>query len=204
MKLLKKIMAGALSLAVVVGAAFAFTGCNSVKGKTYAYSSTTFTIVMNVDEEGKVTETKTLSAKEYWMIYEEKIANLENYTTVTLTEDQEKAFKLFEEGLKKSEIAAAKYTFTGKEIEVAMEDADELTGEGERMTLRGTYTIEDDVINAAIDMTEEGAMKMEMLVRAYLVDGNIEMRDYEGGEDTEWTKEGNPLYYTTVIFAEVK
>ena len=62
---MKKILASLMALAMFVSVAVVMVGCgNNVNGE-YKFSHATFTVITKVDEDGKVTETKTYSEEEY-------------------------------------------------------------------------------------------------------------------------------------------
>ena len=59
---MKKILASLMALAMFVSVAVVMVGCgNNVNGE-YKFSHATFTVITKVDEDGKVTETKTYTA----------------------------------------------------------------------------------------------------------------------------------------------
>ena len=65
---MKKILASLMALAMFVSVAVVMVGCgNNVNGE-YKFSHATFTVITKVDEDGKVTETKTYSEEEYTKI----------------------------------------------------------------------------------------------------------------------------------------
>jgi len=212
MKLLKKVLAGALSLAVVAGAMFAFTGCNSVRNKTYAIEDYTVTLVKAVDEDGKITETQTLSYREYFI---HKFCNnalgvkVEEIATYVMTAEEEEMyatnFKLLTEGI----VAE----FGKDEVRNIKTVKDEFLGTTVSYEQVAEYEVKDNVIIVKAQTSTNDPLQNENEYVTYtleIVDGKIYQKtteipliasDYEG-EDTVW--ENGDVCYATAIYAEVK
>lgn len=210
MKIMKKVLAGVLSLAVVVGACFAFAGCNSVKNKTYAYDSMSFTIVKAVDDKGKITETLTLSLREYY-IYSDDFMGMGvglgkgmDYATYTMTEDEEAEFAEFKKDI--DEMSAGMRIEFGKDtVDQISEDTDKISGEINRMVETSKYEIEDDKITVtSTESYDEFTLDATYAVEIWnIVDGKIEMRDYMTSDEDHIFAVGD-LYYASAFFAKTK
>ena len=207
MKLVKKILAGALSLAIVCGAMFAFVGCNSVKGKTYAYDGMTFTVITKMEaaegEDKKVTETKTLTLREYYL-YSVKNVAIADLGTATLTEEEEKLFttwaKSQEEMGKSMEIE-----FKGKEVISRTTVENTLTGASEVSELVAEYSVKDGKITVKAltsDPTKFDQERTYEIQTAYIVDGKLDYRMYRINDAADI--EVGKLYYSSIMFAKKK
>lgn len=201
MKLLKKVLAGALSLAVICGAMFAFTGCNSVKNKTYAVEDMTMTVVKAVDADGKVTETQTLSMRETYMMTELG-KSLEDIATYVMTAEEEAEYaKYVEEG----KANAPRIMFTKNEVHMIEDEKSEISGKVERRVSIAEYTVEKNKITV-IEKHSENDMKnlIEYEINTVeIVDGKLHQVKYFN-EDPEYVWTVGMPYYATTIFAEVK
>lgn len=205
MKLVKKVLAGALTLAVVLGAMFAFTGCNSVQNETYAFESMTITVVKAVDEDGKITETQTLTLREYFIF--DIVGDLDQIAGYTLSEDEEAQFTEFQEMMSGSN---TKVTFYKNEVHMITEEKNEYTGEIERNVHISEYTVEKNIITI-IEKTSENEMKTSVDYDVYtleIVDGKIHQKAYDmgvaGDDDFDGVYAKNDIVYWTAIFAKVK
>ena len=205
MKLVKKVLAGALSLAIVLGAMFAFTGCNSVQNETYAFESMTVTVVKAVDEDGKITETQTLTLREYFIF--EIVGELDQIAGYTLSEDEEKAFtemqKTFTGG-------APKAVFYKDEVHMITEEKNEYTGEIKRDVNIAEYTVDKNIITI-VEKVSENEMKNDIDYKVYtleIVDGKIHQKAYEmgvaGDDNFDGVYAKNDIVCWTAIFAKVK
>lgn len=215
MKSLKKLLASALSLVVLCGALIAFTGCSEVQGKSYAYEGLTYTIITGVDAETDpenpvVTETKTLTAREYWLhkISERKV-KIEDLAAATLSEAEEKAFALWLKGEELiEEVLMLKNTtieFSGKKVKNIILIVDEITGEGGKMVREGTYTDKDGVLTLEYQCgfaNEDNGEDSYQIMKAYIVNDKVETRVYEIDDAEDYAK--GELFYTSVVYAEVK
>lgn len=217
MKIMKKVLAGALSLAVVIGACFAFTGCNSVKNKTYAYDSMTFTIVKTIDAEGKVTETQTLSFREYY-IYADDFMGMgvglgkgADYATYTMTQEEETAFAELKKNIDEMS-SAIKVEFGKDTVDRIVETVDKISGEIERQVETAKYEIKDDKITVtSTESYNEFTLDATYSVETWhIVDDKIEMRQYATTSGSSSTPPATPtysvgsLYYISVFLTEVK
>ena len=200
MKLMKKVLAGALSVAVVLGAMFAFTGCNSVRNKTYEIETWTVTVVKAVDEDGKVTETQTLTAREAF-IYE-ICGDLDKIASYTLSPEEEKAYNDMLDDMKKY---APKAVFGKDTVENITEMKNELTGIVERHVQVAEYEVDGDIITVTAKMdANELENDLEFVVYTLeIVDGKIHQKQYEE-DDVDHVWEKGDVYYTTMIYAQVK
>lgn len=201
MKIMKKVLAGALSLAVVVGACFAFTGCNSVKNKTYAFDSMTYTIVKAVDEKGKITETLTLSFREYY-IYDRLDKGMD-YATYTMTADEETTFAEIKKSMEES-MAKTRIEFGKDTVDMIDDEVDKISGEIDRDVTTGKYEVKDDKITiTSTESYDENTLDATYTVQTlYVVDGKVEMRQY--GVSEEENNAVGDLYYTSIFFAKTK
>lgn len=207
MKLVKKILAGALSLAIVCGAMFAFVGCNSVKGKTYAYDGMTFTVITKMEEaEGedkKVTETKTLTLREYYL-YSVKNVAIADLGTATLTEEEEKLFTTWAKGQEEMG-KSMEIEFKGKEVISRTTVENTLTGASEVSELVAEYSVKDGKITVKAltsDPTKFDQERTYEIQTAYIVDGKLDYRMYRINDAADI--EVGKLYYSSIMFAKKK
>ena len=222
MQLFKKIMAGALSLAVICGAMFAFVGCNEVKGKTYEYSGLTFTIITEFEndekigtEEAVIKATRTLTAREFYILKEVEGATLENLATTTTEATDKEILEWCEnfvnemggqakDGLTKAK--ATTFNFKSNKVEMIEEEEPNIyTGDKSREVVTGKYTIEDGLIEVVIDGTMDmyPAGYAEYDIDYYHVAGeNVEKQIKLLTKAEQYTKEG--LLSFSIVFGEVK
>ena len=213
MKLMKKVLAGALSLAVVLGAMFAFTGCNSVRNKTYAVEGYTVTLVKAVDEEtGEVTETQTITFREYYIhkYCGEDGVKLEDVATYTMTSEEKEEYNEAFKAITTGRTAE----FSKDEVVLIQEEYDEFSGITTIEKTTSQYEVKDNVITIVYHAdTNEELHNINSYVQFTMdiVDGKIHQKtlyDVEGidfgyqGPTTEWEK--GDVYYATVVYAEVK
>ena len=75
---MKKFLIASLSLVLLVGMCFSFVGCGKLNNKTYAFEALTFTVIVDIEDKGNgetiITETKELSADEYYLFAVKHIA----------------------------------------------------------------------------------------------------------------------------------
>lgn len=224
MKLLKKIMAGALSLAVICGAMFAFVGCNEVKGKTYAFDTLTFTIVTEFEndenigtDKAVIKATRTLSAREFYL-YKEEEKTLEELATAT-TEATDKEILEWCEGyiatvallhmdmeLEMYQMyKGSKIEFKKNTIEVIYEQpASKITGDYEKMVNVAEYSVEDGVIKVETNTSSNpDTMYQNYQVMSFNIVGeNIEKVYTVKTEAAQYAK--NELVSFAMVLAEVK
>lgn len=205
MKLFKKIMAGVLSLAVVAGVMVVFSGCNNVKGKTYAFESRTYTIIVAVDpsDNTKITETRTLSSKEYWLAFvsDRKVA-LADLAAATMTEAEEKLYSdwMAEE----TEVEAnTVYEFSKKTVDKIVTELDEISGEKELTVYRAEYKTEEDVISIKnlVSTNEQNNYFKYFVGSLYVLDNKIEERAYKITATTDYAV--NKVLYISNYYAEI-
>ena len=221
MQLFKKIMAGALSLAVICGAMFAFVGCNELKGNTYEYAGFTFTIITEFEDDTKIgtkdaviKTTRTLSAREFYML-EEEGKTLEELATATTEATDEDILKWCEEfvdqmggqaqdGLRRAK--ATTFNFKSNKVEMIEEEEPNIyTGDKSREVKVGKYTIKDGLIEIVVDNTIDmyPAGYAEYDIDYYNVVGeNVEKQITLLTEANQYTKEG--LLSFSIVFGEVK
>ena len=221
MKLVKKIMAGALSLAVIAAAMFAFVGCNGVSGNEYAYKSLTFTIVTELEDASKagtkdavIKTTRTLSAREFYMFKEEGVA-LENLATATTEATDEAILKWCEEyvedeigGEARTGLEKAKETtlnFKSNKLEMIKEsEPDKNTGDKSRDVTTGKYTVKDGLIEVVVDNTMDiypDGMSEYEITYFNVVGENVEKQITLLTEATQYSVEG--LLSFSIVFSEV-
>ena len=158
---MKKILASLMALAMFVSVAVVMVGCgNNVNGE-YKFSHATFTVITKVDEDGKVTETKTYSEEEYtkicyvWSeIDHEKSA--EDALKVELNEDQTKEYNAMLEELRADIRSTAVYgELDADEVTISLKNGKAnlvgtkvndgvYTYEKEVLTIEGTYEVKED------------------------------------------------------------
>ena len=221
MQLVKKIMAGVLSLAVIAGACFVFAGCNTVRGNEYAYKTLTFTIITELEDETKagtedavIKTTRTLSAREFYM-YAKEGKTLEELAAATTEASDEEILEWCESqiiamgGEAKDGLQTAKETklnFKGNKVEMVEEgEADLNTGDKTKEVVTGKYTIKDGVIEVTVDTTmtiyPEGAGTYDI---SYfnVVGENVEKQFKVLTDAEDYAVE--ELYMVSIVFAEVK
>lgn len=222
MKLVKKILAGALSLAVIAGAMFAFVGCNGVSGKEYAYKTLTFTIITELEDATKantkdavIKTTRTLTAREFYMLNEVEGVTLENLATATTEATDEVIMKWCEEyvedfgGEAEDGLREAKTTtlnFKSNKLEMVQEDEpSKHTGDKSRSVQTAKYTVKDGVIEAVIDNTmavyPEGMAEYDVMY-FNVVGENVEKQITLLTEPIQYSVEG--LLSFSMVFGEVK
>ena len=158
---MKKILASLMALAMFVSVAVVMVGCgNNVNGE-YKFSHATFTVITKVDEDGKVTETKTYSEEEYtkicyvWSeIDHEKSA--EDALKVELNEDQTKEYNEMLEEIRADIRCEAVYgELDADEVTISLKNGKAnlvgtkvndgvYTYEKEVLTIEGTYEVKED------------------------------------------------------------
>ena len=209
MRLLKKLGASMLGMLVMAGAIFSFVGCSEVKGKDYEFSALTYTVITAVSEETgekEITETRTLTAREYYIVYVKEMVELADLATATLNEAQEKEFENWYEDQVKLAGASAttKYEFKGKEVHKIVDEVDEINGEIERSEKIYTYVEDKGVLTLTKDETSVIAPESEKyseISLAYLVDGKLEVRDYKVTTTESYAVD--TLLYVSYLYAEV-
>ena len=158
MKLVKKLLVGALSLALVVGACFTFTACGKLNNKSYAFEALTFTIVTEVEEnkdgDVTVTGTKVLSLKQMFM-YSIRGAKLDQLDGIVIPEEYEDAYESYKEGMLEM-MLGEKILFEGKKMIFVDEMKDIMGRPYTKTTKTGTYKQEENgyVAEFVTDVTE--------------------------------------------------
>lgn len=221
MQLVKKIMAGLVSLAVIAGACFAFVGCNAVKGNEYAYKTLAFTIITELEDETKagteeavIKTTRTLSAREFYL-YAKEGKTLEELATATTEATDEEILKWCEaqmnamgsdaqEGLK--EAKETKLKFRSSKLEMIREtEPDKFTGDKSRGVTTGKYTVKNGLIEVVVDNTldvQPDGVANYTIQYFNVVGENVEKQIKVLTDAEDYAAE--ELYMVSIVFAEVK
>lgn len=214
MKAIKKFMASGVIMALVLGAVFAFTGCG-LRGKDYAYSATTITVITKTekDAEGKVTitETQDLTLEEYYM-YTVKGVALDKLAETELTEAETKAFEDAIDGI----ISALNHQYTymkksslkfgSKEVEVSITETNEWTGIKEVMTSKMEYEKTDDGYVVYESLGERNDYYSSYTERQVTVDanGNLVYRIATDFNSDAAVSAEKAVYSINIVYAAVK
>ena len=220
MKLAKKVIAGVLSLALMVGACFVFAGCSGVKGNEYKYKTLYFTIITELEDASNVgtdkaiiKTTRTLSAREYYILKNEPGATLDNLAKTTTDAKDEEIMKWCEETIVSTTLGLedemdfakrTEYNFKSKKVDIIYSyDVDKSTGAKQKDILTCAYTNDDGVVE--IVRTETNPLdendKAEYYEYMYLVGERLEQRFNIMTEPTEYVVGG--LCLLTIVYGEV-
>ena len=221
MQLVKKIMAGLVSLVVIAGACFAFVGCNTVSGNEYAYKTLSFTIITELEDAAKagtkdavIKTTRTLSAREYYL-YKKEGKALATLATATTDATDEEIMKWCESqitamgGEIEDELVEAKETklkFKSNKLEMITEtEPSANTGDKSRNVITGKYTIKNGLVEVVVDNTMDiyPDGRSDLVVTYFNVVGeNVEKQYKLLTEATDYAVE--ELYMVSIVFGEVK
>ena len=215
MKLLKRIMAGSLTLAVVVGACFAFTGCK-LSGKSYTYAEdATVTVITKTekDSDGKytITETKDLTLAEYYLY---TVGNKKLDELAEAKIEDEKAFELWKENfvyLADANIRNNEYAFKGNKLIETDARKNEVTGKNTRKVITEyKYEKVDDNEYLATIESEQAPGYIEISTVEFFMDadGNLCIREYNSAISSnaqlEDAADDKMVLTYNFIFSEVK
>ena len=220
MKLAKKVIAGVLSLAVMVGACFVFSGCSGVKGNEYKYKTLYFTIITELEDASNVgtdkaiiKTTRTLSAREYYILKNEPGATLDNLAKTTTDAKDEEIMKWCEETAANAEsrmrnaldyAKRTNYNFKSKKVEmITSHDVDKVIGSTRKDIMICSYTNDDgviEIINTKVNPNDENDRE-EYYEYMYLVGERLEQRFNIMTEPTEYVVGG--LCLLTFVYGEV-
>lgn len=210
MKSLKRVLIGALSLVLMVGACFALTGCK-LSGKTYAYGeNATITLITKTetDSEGKitVTETKDLTLEEYFL-YDFKDVALDKLAESKIEETDKEAFDAWKKttlAIVGSRFENVTIAFKSSKIEIVSKQVNEATGETVRYEMEYEYDKVDD--HYVMTMVEEEGNMRQVSESTFTVDANdnVCLKVYNPMLEENSDLEVGKVFAYNVIFTEVK
>lgn len=206
--MLKRLATGVLAVAVIVGAAFAFTGCGKLNGKTYAYEGESYTIITKIEEaeDGTITvvETQELSIKEFYL-YAVKGVELEDLADYEMTDLEEEALEEYIE-MKKEIMEGITVSFSGKTCKRTTRMTNEITGEyADQVNVckysekDGVYTVEATSAESESDPNYTVTYSTFKLAE----DGKLHQISYNEDIEENADLEVGALYYTTYVYAEI-
>lgn len=210
MKILKKLLLGTLSLVLLCGAMFTFSGCSEVNGNTYAYDGLTYTIITDLDNQDPtiIKETKTLTSREYWLhkVSDRKVA-LKDLASATMSEVEENAYRLWLKGEELlsgvSVYTSSSFKFSRKTVEKITVLENEITGEGAKKVKSGTYEENDGIISIEFQTKtaedNDGESEYE-IIRAYAVNEKLEFRAYEITSADGYSE--GALFYRSIVYVQ--